>query len=150
MGDQQGFPKINQAFVDTESGIIAQVWQKLLQSLWQKAGGGASSTASAVFIYEDPSGNINAADSETGSDLGSLMLFGPGAVSPVVVGVSPFTYTATSPGLLAVSGGTIELSRSGSPFYTVSAAGGAIPMLTGDQVRITYGVLPVVGFFANN
>ena len=61
---------------------------------------------------------------------------------------SPFTFTATSDGVLVISGGTVSavtLTRQGT---TISAGvvAGLIPVRRLDQVQITYTVAPTVTF----
>lgn len=74
---------------------------------------------------------------------------GPRAdAATVAVGASPYSYTATGFGTLAVTGGTvslIELGRNGA-FIDVGFASGLVPVSPSDVVRITYTVAPVVTF----
>jgi hypothetical protein len=70
----------------------------------------------------------------------------PAAPFQVVPTGSPFRYTASGPGSLSVSGGTVSartLTRGG-----VSAPIGAslIPMVNGDVATITYSVAPTLWF----
>jgi hypothetical protein len=70
----------------------------------------------------------------------------PAAV--VTVGASPFTFTATFNGVLAISGGTVSavaLIRQGVTVPT-GATAGLIPVSRLDQVQITYTVAPTVNF----
>lgn len=68
------------------------------------------------------------------------------AIVPVTVSASPFTYTATAGGALAISGGTVSgvtLTRAG---VSVPVAVGTIPLRNGDAVAITYTATPTVNF----
>lgn len=71
----------------------------------------------------------------------------PGApIVPVTVGASPYAYTVTTGGTLAISGGTVSgvtLTRSGT---TVPVAMGNVPVRNGDVVTITYSATPTVSF----
>lgn len=67
----------------------------------------------------------------------------------ITLGASPATYTAPFAGSVLVQGGTvslIELSRSGT-FRTAGFIDGFVPVARGDQVRVTYVVLPTAFFF---
>ncbi|AKA60334.1 hypothetical protein P26218_31 [Rhodoferax phage P26218] len=72
----------------------------------------------------------------------------PAAATAVVVGVSPFTYVPSEVGSVVVRGGTvslIEVIRKGIA-VNVGVTAGIIPIARGDQLRITYTVLPTVTF----
>jgi len=72
----------------------------------------------------------------------------PAAATAVVVGVSPFTYVPSDVGSVVVRGGTvslIEIIRKGTA-VDVGVTAGIIPIARGDQLRITYTVLPTVTF----
>jgi hypothetical protein len=72
------------------------------------------------------------------------------APAAITVGASPFTSIARSPGTAFVQGGTvtlIELGR-GGVFTNVGVVAGAVPLSTGDSVRVTYSVLPTMTFIA--
>lgn len=83
------------------------------------------------------------------SDESSSLLSSTAPLASVVVGASPFTFVAPDPGKLVVQGGTVslvELGRKGS-FATTGITAGVIPVARGDQVRVTYSVLPTATFF---
>ena len=68
------------------------------------------------------------------------------AIQAVTVGISPYTYTATTGGTLAVTAGTVTgvtLTRAG---VTAAVAVGNIPVRNGDAVAITYTAVPTVSF----
>jgi hypothetical protein len=72
---------------------------------------------------------------------------------PPIVGValtgSPFTYTASTDGNLAVSGGTVSsitLSRAAMTNVPTGVTSGIIPLSQGDSVTITYSVAPTINF----
>lgn len=72
----------------------------------------------------------------------------PESIAEVDVGASPFDYTASASGFLAVSGGTVSaitLTRNTSSAATGVTAG-LVPMFQGDIVTITYSGLPTVSF----
>ena len=69
--------------------------------------------------------------------------------SPVTLGVSPATYSATRKGSVIVSGGTvslIEFTRNGTDYYDVGATSGMFTVNASDVLRITYAVAPDVVF----
>lgn len=67
----------------------------------------------------------------------------------VTVTASPFIFTATIKGQVAINGGTgvsVDLAR-GIVGYAVPPPPCLIPMSKGDQVRITYATPPTLVFF---
>ena len=69
----------------------------------------------------------------------------PSAVTPTG---SPFVWTASNPGALVISGGTVsvvEVGR-GAVWVVSGLLGGMIPVSAGDKVRMTYLVAPTVTF----
>lgn len=72
----------------------------------------------------------------------------PTAPAAVVLGASPAVYTALAKGNLVVGGGTvsqIRFSRDGGTTWTVlGITGGTIPVVLGDQIEVTYTVIPTV------
>lgn len=99
-----------------------------------------------------PSSLVPVTDPATGRNSTAWLQFFAGLVSQpapiaaLAVGASPFAYTASSGGSLAVSGGTvsdISITRN-----TVTAAtgltSGLIPIVRGDVVTITYSSAPTV------
>jgi hypothetical protein len=72
----------------------------------------------------------------------------PSTPSPVTVGVSPFTYTPSEAGSVVVQAGTVsllEIVRKGTA-VPLGVVAGAVPLARGDQLRITYTVVPTVTF----
>lgn len=73
----------------------------------------------------------------------------PGFESPVTVGASPFTYSASAKGSVIVFGGTvsqIRFSRDGTTFYNVGATAGMFTLNASDRLEVTYSVLPTMTF----
>lgn len=73
----------------------------------------------------------------------------PAFVEPVVIGASPYSYSALRQGALIVSGGTvslIEFSRDGITYYDTGQTSGMFPINASDVIRITYTVAPTVTF----
>jgi hypothetical protein len=61
---------------------------------------------------------------------------------------SPFSFTATEPGMIAISGGTViavTLTR-GATVINLGATPKLIPVAIADTVTITYSVLPTISF----
>lgn len=75
-------------------------------------------------------------------------IIGPaGAVSAITVGASPFTFTASQRGSVAISGGTLTsvvLNRAGTSISL--GTGRTAPVAPGDTVTVTYSVLPTMTF----
>jgi 2-keto-4-pentenoate hydratase len=83
------------------------------------------------------------------TDETASLLAATAPLAAVAVGASPFTYVAPDNGKLVVQGGTVslvELGRKGS-FVTTGITAGVVPVARGDQVRVTYTVLPTATFF---
>jgi hypothetical protein len=69
-------------------------------------------------------------------------------VQTITVGASPFTYIAPFNGQVSVTGGTvslIQIIRQGTTVAT-GLTTGLIPVSRGDQVKVTYTVVPTVVF----
>lgn len=72
-------------------------------------------------------------------------------IKALVVGASPFTYTAVHIGALLVVGGTVTsivLTRA-RVTLTTGLTAGFIPMSQGDQAVVTYTVLPTMWYIPN-
>lgn len=72
----------------------------------------------------------------------------PGAVQTVSLGASPASYTASGPGSVVVSGGTvsgISLKRGGVT-TALGITSGIVPVVNNDVVVMTYSVKPTVSF----
>jgi hypothetical protein len=68
------------------------------------------------------------------------------AIVPVTVGASPFAYTATTGGTLAISGGTVSAVTLTRGTTTVPVSPASVPARNGDVVTITYTAAPTVNF----
>lgn len=74
----------------------------------------------------------------------------PGVAQQQIVLGSPFLYQAADSGTLIYDSGQATISRdNGTNWYSCGQGGGAIPMLVLDQVRIVWGVTPVVVWLPN-
>ena len=65
----------------------------------------------------------------------------------ITVGASPFTYTATYGGSVAVSGGTVSnlaLTRAGVTIWNTTLSSDVIPVRAGDTVIVTWTVAPIM------
>lgn len=73
----------------------------------------------------------------------------PGAETPIVVGASPYSYSAPVKGTVIVSGGTVSaiaFSRDGMTFYATGQTTGMFTLNAQDRLRVTYTVLPTMTF----
>lgn len=151
---QHDFPRLNTPLVELESGIISRPWHRLLIELWKKVGSAFLSVANAVYIGQDPSQvgvSVSAFSATTGNKIGDLLLTNAAPAPPVpqALGASPFVFAAPKAGTLVVFSGKVELSRDGATWYEIGLMGGAVPVLAGDQVRVTWfqADAPTVTFF---
>lgn len=72
----------------------------------------------------------------------------PDPSAAISVGVSPFLYTPTASGNVAVTGGTVSsiaVLRQGVE-VTTGLTSGLIPVSVGDQVIVTYSIMPTMTF----
>lgn len=73
----------------------------------------------------------------------------PAAETAIVVGASPYVYSAGVKGSVIVSGGTvsdISFSRDGTTFYTTGEITGMFTLNAQDRLRVTYTVTPTMTF----
>ena len=73
----------------------------------------------------------------------------PQAENPIVLGVSPYVYSAPIKGTVIISGGTVtlvEFSRDGTNYYTTGQTAGMFTLNAQDFLRITYTVSPTTTF----
>lgn len=75
-------------------------------------------------------------------------LSGAPAMVGVTPGASPYTYLTLDAGRAILKGGTVSLVEvgRGGTFVDVGVVAGCIPMSRGDQIRITYTVVPTMTF----
>lgn len=104
--------------------------------------------ASQPVVMKDPSGNLTFSTPwfRFFGALSNLVSNSSDSASTVAAGASPFTYDVSASGILIVSGGTvslIEYGRNGA-FTSLGITSGPVPVLEGDQVRITYTVVPTI------
>ena len=143
-----GMPRPGQKFTDTE-GLIQTAWYRFLLDLWRKTGASNSNPAQSIYLQYTPSGQVGYYSTDTGQLIGITPLPNqPGLPAQTQAPLaSPWIFTATETGNLIVDSGLVEFSR-GSLWITVSQAGGTVPMLLNDRVRITwFKVVPTVIFY---
>lgn len=131
-----GFPLIDTPFVDREGLHLTRPWYQFLRGLWMKTGQAGGGSVQGTILAD---GNLQVTTPVEGE---SAQVIGPT--------VSPYTFTATFQGSLLVNGAQIEFSRdSGATWYVASLTGGLFPLLTKDQIRLTwYGAnAPTVVYF---
>lgn len=137
LAPQQGFPRLDTPLVNAD-GSISIPWYRLLVQLYRQGGGSAPINQSVVLQLVG--GDINAYDTE-GNFIATLQTAdSPGGAAQVLSPVvSPFYYTASVSGTLLAFGCRLELSRdSGANWQVVSLTGGALPMLTEDEARMSW------------
>lgn len=64
-----------------------------------------------------------------------------GAIMPITVGASPFTYQVETKGFMIVQGGTvtvIQFTRDGITNINTGVTSGCIPLSQGDSIIVTY------------
>lgn len=131
-------PDINTPFF-TAAGSMSPAWYLLFQALFNRTGQGAGMNG-AQLTADDESAQIY--------DLMALPMRGDAASLPIgeTPGASPWTFQAPYAGTVNVQGGTvskIEFSRDGGATWITMAAG-VVPVDQGDDVRVTYSVVPTV------
>lgn len=133
------FPQLGTEFVDQNREITIP-WYRLLIQLWRLAGGSQIPIAQAVFFLLIAPGEIEAVSVDSGP-VGLLQLQNqPGETAvPQALGSSPTVFSTAVTGMLSVFAGRSDLSRdAGANYYPISLTGAAIPMLKGDQVKISW------------
>lgn len=71
----------------------------------------------------------------------------PPNIASIIVGISPFSYTAVEPGNIAITGGTISAITITRGTVTINVTGQKIiPVAINDIVTVTYSVLPTIQF----
>jgi hypothetical protein len=73
----------------------------------------------------------------------------PAAINTLVVGVSPFSFTASNPGTIDVIGGTVTslvFIRGTTSINFGAVTNRAIPVSSGDIIVVTYSVIPTIYF----
>lgn len=153
----QGAPNFSEQAVDPTTGVWTVPWQRFFINIWQRLGGSRSSLPAAAYLQQVGTGDgdeVTVHDALTGDQIGpGPIAFGTvsgGAPVAVPIGASPATVVAAGAGTIISSGATqVEFARPPAGFITVvSAVGGAVPVVAGDQVRLTWGgAAPTVTFF---
>jgi hypothetical protein len=147
----QGFPKPEAPAVDPESGLLTFVWYRFLANLWKQTGGSNIPIAAGV-VFAQVGAYVVAQLAATGAAIGTLLTnSSPGgsaqAQSPAT---SPWVFVAPQSGTLVVASGQVEYGRGGK-YYLVGLTGGAIWLLAGDSVRVTwYAAVPTVVWLPSN
>jgi len=152
-----GFPQVTAPLVEPETGLIVFVWYAFLRQLWLRVGGAVGNILTGALAGVVPLLTIG--QSVVALVAGELQKDGNVRVNTpvegdapqiVALGNSPFVFHTVFQGTLVVFGGEVELSRdTGTTWYKVGLAGGAVPVLVGDEIRITWysPVPPPVTFF---
>ena len=150
-------PNLASVVVD-EDGLLTTAWYRFFLQIWMRTGGGSTPLGSIPYILIDPNtGAVEVIDPISGAVLATLVTLAeiqplldvepqllvlagasaPAAAVPQVVGASPWTFTSLASGTLVVESGQVELGRNGA-FVVCGMTGAAVPVLKGDQVRVTY------------
>src|SRR5258706_14685811 len=150
----QGIPRLDSPVIDLGTGYWVPSWYRFIIILWQKEGG-SFTTLQGATVLQNNGGVLSALNALSGQWNGTIGTSASpgGAAVPQTRGASPFVFTATRSGSLVVFAAEAELSRdNGVTYYAVTLTGGAIPVLNGDKVRVTWftAVAPKVTFFPNS
>lgn len=102
-------------------------------------------------VVQSMGGTVNDLVDDTA--LNRMRVMGPTAALGITPGASPWVLRnlTARPVKLIVSGGTvsdIQLSHTGSPFFTTGEIAGVFPLDVGEYIRITYSVAPTVTRFS--
>lgn len=117
------------------TGITSYTYNGPTQQINAGISIGTSSTTDALTLNGSP---VSAANSTGSAPLG------------LSVGTSPYAYTASVRGAVAVSGGTVSaitITRGGAVVQTGVIAG-MFPVLNGDIVTVTYSAVPTMDFIS--
>ncbi len=134
-------PKLDAPIID-EGGRWNFAWYRFIIRLWelmQSCGCQNSSTPNTAFL-QSANGNPPITVWTLNGQVGTIVLTPgtPPPEEPQTAAVSPLVYVAPENGKLIVSSAQLEIARSGAAWYLVSPNGGALPMLQGDQARVTW------------
>lgn len=156
-GNVQGFPIFPGMKVLEPNGSLSVVLYRFLLSLWFRQGKNFIANVNSAYLQQSPTGAgapLEVRKSSDGSLIGIVPVVnipGEPAVTVPVVGVSPFLWSAPKDGTLVVESGKVEIRRPGgtlgATFWQVSLVGGAVPMLSTDEIRVTwYNAPPLLTF----
>ena len=147
------FPPTQAIARDVEGNdvTVSDLWRRFFVNVYTILGQGRNAPPQAIF-WKSPSPNVvEAFSSASGALIGTVITTGSagGPVQPQAVGSSPFTFKATSPGVLVVESGATQVSRDqGANWYPCGLTGAAITVLKGDWVEVVfYAIAPKVAFF---
>lgn len=144
-------------FILTSGGLGAHTYASGALGAWFS---GVGVQANATAATNSPAFAVMSADDVTAFQVttgGNVTIKGspvtaantPGAaVSALTVGTSPYAYTASLRGSVAVSGGTVSavtITRGGVVVPT-GALAGMFPVMNGDIVTVTYSAAPTMNF----
>lgn len=104
----------------------------------------------AQFSDTAPNASITPQNVRNGWCSVQFVLDPGGTPSASAPSTSPFLFVPSIAGTLQINQGEVEVSRNGGvTYYTVSLTGGSIPLLFGDQVRISWfsTTIPTAEFF---
>lgn len=153
-GNVQGFPIFQGAKIAEPNGQISGWFYRFLLSLWFRTGKDFIANVNAAYLQQAATGAgtpIEVRKAADGSLIGVIYIANTpgGAPIPQAPVVSPFQFTAPKDGTLVVESGKVELSRDGGgTWFQTSLAGGALPVLIQDQVRVTwFNAIPLITFF---
>lgn len=148
-----GIPELSAPLVQIDR-TVAFAWYRFFIALWLRTGGSALPTEFQVFLQQNGPLFLDAFQlvGIRPTYLTTLLhANSTGAIAvPQVVVTSPFVFPCNRVGTLVVFAAEAELSRdNGATYYKVTLNGGAIPMLVGDLVRVTWyhSPVPEVTFF---
>lgn len=156
-GNVQGFPIFAGAKPLNPDGTISSWLLRFLLSLWFRQGKNFIANVNAAYIQQAPVGAgapLEVHKSSDGSLIGVIPVVnipGQPAQAVVISGGSPFLWPAPKDGTLVVESGKVELRRPGgalgATFWQVSLVGGAVPVLSSDEIRVTwYNAPPLLTF----
>lgn len=146
-----GLPNFNTPVIDPLTGVFSHPWLYFFSLLWQRLGGTSLPLSGAYYVGS--SGGVPSLFSVLTKKVIGPVSSGtvvPDAQTTIAIGASPVTLVAAGTGNIVVSGGgQVELSRPPGAFVTVGVSGGIVPVVKGDQVRVTWfsTVAPTVSFF---
>lgn len=142
------FPQLQEPFVNPD-GTLATAWYRLLIGMYKRLGGSGLAQPNAAYIAQAPTGAgapLAVYSSFDNSLIGILYLQNTGGGPVQIIDLSsgsPVVFQALEDGTLFCFTGKLEVSRdSGLNWSLVGLTGGAVPLLKGDEARISWTTSP--------
>lgn len=137
-GNQVDVPAVTTPFLaPVPNPGPAITWFRFLQMLWKRTGSHDGIDGAALTRASNDTTLLLLSSVSPAKTARPLPI-------PITIGASVFTYTAPYDGWVVINGGTVSLVQfsrdGGSTLFAI--AGSLVPVCKGDQVKVTYSVIP--------